>query len=90
MEFSGTSVIITAPAKAQARLCQVDGAARRRGDRFVTHGQRPGDCGRIGGRSVQVDLADPAAWRAAAQAGTAGLPHQQRGINVRNPVRSDR
>jgi len=85
MEFSGTSVIITGAGKGIGRACAR--LMAQRGAEVIALSRTASDLAslreEIGGRSVQVDLADPAAARRAmAQAGTADFLINSAGINV--------
>ncbi len=85
MQFSGKSVIITGAGKGIGRACARTMAER--GAEVIALSRTASDldslCAEIGGRSVVVDLADPAATRRAmAQAGTADFLINSAGINV--------
>ncbi len=85
MQFSGKSVIITGAGKGIGRACAKIMAER--GAKVVALSRTASDLdnlrAEIGGRSVVVDLADPAATRRAmAQAGTADFLINSAGINV--------
>lgn len=85
MQFSGKSVIITGAGKGIGRACAKIMAER--GAEVVALSRTGSDLdslrAEIGGRSVVVDLADPAATRRAmAQAGTADFLINSAGINV--------
>lgn len=85
MQFSGKSVIITGAGKGIGRACARTMAER--GAEVIALSRTASDLdslrAEIGGRSVVVDLADPAATRRAmAQAGTADFLINSAGINV--------
>jgi len=85
MEFSGTSVIITGAGKGIGRACAR--LMAQRGAEVIALSRTASDLAslreEIGGRSVQVDLSDPAAARHAMQeAGTADFLINSAGINV--------
>lgn len=85
MQFSGKSVIITGAGKGIGRACAKIMAER--GADVIALSRTASDLdslrAEIGGRSVVVDLADPAATRRAmAQAGTADFLINSAGINV--------
>lgn len=85
MQFSGKSVIITGAGKGIGRACAKIMAER--GAEVVALSRTASDLeslrAEIGGRSVAVDLSDPAATRRAmAQAGTADFLINSAGINV--------
>ena len=85
MQFSGKSVIITGAGKGIGRACAEVMAAR--GAQIIALSRTQSDLDalrdEIGGRSIRVDLQDPAATRAAmAEAGTADFLINSAGINV--------
>lgn len=85
MQFSGKSVIITGAGKGIGRACAKLMAAR--GAEVVALSRTASDLdslrAEIGGRSITVDLSDPAATRAAmAEAGTCDYLINSAGINV--------
>ena len=85
MQFSGKSVIITGAGKGIGRACAEVMAAR--GAQIIALSRTQSDLDalrdEIGGRSICVDLQDPAATRAAmAEAGTADFLINSAGINV--------
>lgn len=85
MQFSGKSVIITGAGKGIGRACARTMAER--GAEVIALSRTASDLdslrAEIGGRSVVVDLDDPAATRRAmAQAGTADFLINSAGINV--------
>ncbi|TQS73624.1 SDR family oxidoreductase [Rhodobacteraceae bacterium] len=85
MQFSGKSVIITGAGKGIGRACAKLMAAR--GAQVVALSRTASDLdslrAEIGGRSITVDLSDPAATRAAmAEAGTCDYLINSAGINV--------
>ncbi len=85
MQFSGKSVIITGAGKGIGRACARTMAER--GAEVIALSRTASDLdslrAEIGGRSVVVDLADPAATRRAmAQAGTSDFLINSAGINV--------
>ncbi|AYD03776.1 SDR family oxidoreductase [Neorhizobium sp. NCHU2750] len=85
MQFSGQSVIITGAGKGIGRACAQVMAAR--GAEVIALTRTKADLEslheEIGGRSIQVDLSDPAATRKAmAEAGTADYLINSAGINV--------
>ncbi|RJL21810.1 SDR family oxidoreductase [Paracoccus siganidrum] len=89
MQFSGKSVIITGAGKGIGRACAQLMAAR--GASVVALSRTRSDLdslrAEIGGRAIQVDLADPAATRAAmAEAGTCDFLINSAGINVLESV----
>lgn len=89
MQFSGKSVIITGAGKGIGRACAQVMAAR--GAEVVALSRTASDLdslrAEIGGRSITVDLADPAATRAAMkQAGTCDYLINSAGINVLESV----
>ncbi|MFT4012826.1 MAG: SDR family oxidoreductase [Paracoccus sp. (in: a-proteobacteria)] len=89
MNFSGKSVIITGAGKGIGRACAL--VMAERGAEVIALSRTGSDLdslrGQIGGRSIQVDLADSAATRAAmAQAGTADFLINSAGINVLESV----
>lgn len=89
MQFSGKSVIITGAGKGIGRACAEIMAAR--GARIVALGRTQADLdsleAQIGARGICVDLADPAATRAAmASAGTCDFLINSAGINVLESV----
>lgn len=89
MQFSGKSVIITGAGKGIGRACAQVMAAR--GAEVVALSRTASDLdslrAEIGGRSILVDLADPAATRAAMkQAGTCDYLINSAGINVLESV----
>lgn len=89
MNFQGKSVIITGAGKGIGRACAL--LMAERGAEVIALSRTQSDLdslrGQIGGRSVQVDLADAAATRAAmATAGTADYLINSAGINVLESV----
>lgn len=89
MQFSGKSVIITGAGKGIGRACAQLMAAR--GASVVALSRTRSDLdslrAEIGGRAIQVDLADPAATRAAmAEAGSCDFLINSAGINVLESV----
>ena len=85
MQFSGKSVIITGAGKGIGRACAEVMAAR--GAQIIALSRTQSDLDalrdKIGGRSIRVDLQDPAVTRAAmAEAGTADFLINSAGINV--------
>ena len=89
MQFSGKSVIITGAGKGIGRACAQLMAAR--GAEVVALSRTQSDLdtlrAQIGGRSIRVDLADPAATRAAmAEAGTCDFLINSAGVNVLESV----
>ncbi|MDP9836391.1 NAD(P)-dependent dehydrogenase (short-subunit alcohol dehydrogenase family) [Neorhizobium huautlense] len=85
MQFSGQSVIITGAGKGIGRACARIMAER--GAEVIALSRTASDLDslreEIGGRSIAVDLADPAATRRAmAEAGTADFLINSAGINV--------
>jgi NAD(P)-dependent dehydrogenase (short-subunit alcohol dehydrogenase family) len=85
MQFSGKSVIITGAGKGIGRACAQ--VMAERGAEVIALSRTASDLAslkeEIGGRSVQVDLIDPAATRKAmAEAGTADFLINSAGINV--------
>ncbi|WP_172330067.1 SDR family oxidoreductase [Mangrovicoccus sp. HB161399] len=85
MQFTGKSVIITGAGKGIGRACAELMAARGAEVIALSRTQSDLDSLRaaIGGRSIRVDLQDPAATRAAmAEAGTADYLINSAGINV--------
>ena len=85
MEFAGTSVIITGAGKGIGRACAR--LMAQRGAEVIALSRTVSDLEslreEIGSRSVQVDLADPAAARhAMAQAGRADYLINSAGINI--------
>ncbi|MBT9385038.1 SDR family oxidoreductase [Pseudooceanicola sp. CBS1P-1] len=85
MQFSGKSVIITGAGKGIGRACALAMAAR--GAEVIAMTRTAADLetlhAEIGGRSIAVDLQDPAATRAAmAEAGPADFLINSAGINV--------
>lgn len=89
MQFSGKSVIITGAGKGIGRACARVMAAR--GAEVIALSRTAADLdslrAEIGGRSITVDLADPAATRAAmAKAGTCDYLINSAGINVLESV----
>lgn len=85
MQFSGKSVIITGAGKGIGRACARIMAER--GAEVIALSRTVADLdslrGEIGGRSVAVDLSDPAATRRAmAEAGTADFLINSAGTNV--------
>lgn len=89
MQFAGKKVIITGAGKGIGRACAILMAAR--GAEVIALSRTQSDLDRlqaeIGGRSIRVDLADPAATRAAmAQAGPADFLINSAGINVLESV----
>lgn len=89
MQFSGKSVIITGAGKGIGRACAQ--LMAERGAEVVALGRTQSDLdslrAEIGGRSVTVDLADPAASRAAMhKAGTCDYLINSAGINVLESV----
>lgn len=89
MQFSGKSVIITGAGKGIGRACAQLMAARGAEVMALSRTRSDLDSLRaeIGGRAIQVDLADPAATRAAmAEAGTCDFLINSAGINVLESV----
>ena len=89
MQFTGKTVIITGAGKGIGRACAQVMAAR--GAEVVALSRTASDLdslrAEIGGRSITVDLADPAATRAAMkQAGTCDYLINSAGINVLESV----
>ncbi len=89
MQFTGKSVIITGAGKGIGRACAQ--LMAERGAEVVALGRTQSDLdslrAEIGGRSVTVDLADPAASRAAMhKAGTCDYLINSAGINVLESV----
>ena len=89
MQFTGKTVIITGAGKGIGRACAQVMAAR--GAEVVALSRTASDLdslrAEIGGRSITVDLADPAATRAAmAKAGTCDYLINSAGINVLESV----
>jgi len=85
MQFSGQSVIITGAGKGIGRACAR--VMAERGAEVIALSRTASDLDslreEIGGRSIAVDLADPAATRRAmAEAGTADFLINSAGINV--------
>lgn len=85
MDFAGQTVIITGAGKGIGRACAR--LMAQRGAQVIALSRTASDLAslreEIGGRSVQVDLIDPAATRAAmAEAGPADLLINSAGINV--------
>lgn len=85
MQFEGKSVIITGAGKGIGRACARIMAER--GAEVIALSRTASDLAslreEVGGRSVEVDLADPAAARRAmAEAGTADFLINSAGINV--------
>lgn len=89
MQFSGKSVIITGAGKGIGRACAK--LMAERGAEVVALSRTQSDLdslkAEIGGRAIRVDLADPAATRAAmAEAGTCDFLINSAGINVLESV----
>ena len=89
MQFTGKTVIITGAGKGIGRACAQVMAAR--GAEVVALSRTASDLdslrAEVGGRSITVDLADPAATRAAmAEAGTCDYLINSAGINVLESV----
>jgi NAD(P)-dependent dehydrogenase (short-subunit alcohol dehydrogenase family) len=85
MQFSGKSVIVTGAGKGIGRACARTMAER--GAEVIALSRTASDLdslrAEIGGRSITVDLSDPAATRQAmAEAGTADFLINSAGINV--------
>lgn len=86
MDFAGQSVIITGAGKGIGRACAR--LMAQRGAEVIALSRTASDLASLreeigGGRSIQVDLIDPAATRAAmAEAGTADFLINSAGINV--------
>lgn len=85
MDFSGQSVIITGAGKGIGRACAH--LMAQRGAKVIALSRTASDLARlheqIGARTIEVDLIDPAATRAAmAEAGTADFLINSAGINV--------
>lgn len=89
MQFSGKSIIITGAGKGIGRACAR--LLAERGAEIVAMSRTQSDLdslrAEIGGRSIRVDLADPAATRAAmAEAGTCDFLVNSAGVNVLESV----